>query len=83
MRELIVTQTGDSTRQVSYSAMARIGPPTVHGAAAAGSAYAGTRLRRPVRRPQPGRAATRTMALAWLLRPTPQVARPACLASRP
>jgi hypothetical protein len=83
MRELIVTQTGDITRQVSYSAVARIALATVRVAAAAGSAYAGTRPRRPgpPSTVRPVSHADIGADLAVASHATS--ARPACLASRP
>jgi hypothetical protein len=61
-----VTKTIDGT-WVSYSGTARIDLAIVLVAAAAGMAYAGTRLRRPVRLPRPGQTATGILVVAWLL----------------
>ena len=61
-----MTRTVDGT-WVSYSGTARIDLAIVLVAVAAGLVYAGTRLRRPVRLPKPGEAATAIMVVAWLL----------------
>jgi len=52
---------------VSYSGSARIVLAVVLLAVAGGLAYAGIRLRRPVRPARPGRAAVTFMLLAWVL----------------
>jgi hypothetical protein len=52
---------------VSYSGTARIALAGVLLIAAAGVALAGTRLRRPVRLPRPGRVAANTMLVAWVV----------------
>ena len=52
---------------VSYGGTARIALAIILLAAAGGLAYAGTRIRRPVRLPRPGRALTVIMLLAWVL----------------
>jgi uncharacterized membrane protein YidH (DUF202 family) len=60
-----MTKTVDGT-WVSYSGTARIDLAIVLMAAAVGTVYAGTRLRRPVRLPRPGQTATGIMMVAWL-----------------
>jgi hypothetical protein len=52
---------------VSYSGLARIELAIVLLAVAGGVAYAGLRLPRPAQAPKPGRAATVSMLLAWVL----------------
>jgi hypothetical protein len=75
-----VTQTANRT-WASYRAMARMAAVIMR-VAVAGTACAATQLRRGFRRPQSARTATEIMALAWLLRRTPQERWPACLGSR-
>jgi hypothetical protein len=52
---------------VSYGGTARIALALILLVAAGGLIYAGTRLRRPVRLPRPGRALTVSILLAWVL----------------
>jgi hypothetical protein len=52
---------------VSYGGSARIALAIILLAAAGGLAYAGTRFRRPVPLPRPGRALTVVILLAWVL----------------
>ncbi len=52
---------------IGYSGSARIALALVLLIVAAGAVYAGTRLRRPVRLPRPGRTAMRIIIPAWLL----------------
>jgi hypothetical protein len=61
-----VTKSVDGT-WFSYSGSARIDLAIVLVAVGAGVAYAGTRLRRPVRLPKPGDTAIGIMVVVWLL----------------
>jgi hypothetical protein len=60
----IMTQYGT---WASYGGTARIALAIILLAAAGGLAFAGTRFRRPVRLPRPGRALTVVILLAWVL----------------